>query len=876
MTSPAEVIALAADVAEAAGTAASWIEAHGERMGLDRATLMREFRRYGRRGARLREAAQRPMGVAVFGASQAGKSYLISRLAAMPGGQLTTKFGNTTLDFLKDINPPGGQEATGLVTRFTTRPPPTPPDAPLALRLLSQTDVIKVLANTFLEDFDVDIVPPNAVELERLFASLTAVAQPAPVDTLSGDDVEDLAEYFERYFRNNGLLQQLNMVGYWPRAADLAPRLRITDRATLFAPLWGGTEKFTALYATLGQGLAALGFASVVHCGLDALVPRESSLIDARRLFDIGQPATEETLLTLVTPSGGRARLARTVVAALIAEVTVPLAERPWPFFDATDLLDFPGARTREVIVDAEKFLAQPEKLGHALLRGKVAYLFQRYNAEQEITAMLLCVGPSNQEVQTLPRMVKEWIDQTLGPTPASRAEQRNSLFFVLTKFDAEFEDKAGEDPSSGTRWTARLQASLVDFFKAYDWPSEWTPGRPFDHLFWLRNPSIGFGAVFDYGPKPAAGGPAPEIGVAPRAAAAVATKRAAYLANDLVKKHIADASLAWDAALAPNDGGIGRLAGQLAPVCDPTLKATQVEARVTDLARVMTERLRPYWRSNDQEVQLADARTRAGTVLRTLVECARAQMFGSLLRALQISAEQVAGVHWRMQTEPEEAGAPVGTVASVDEYADELAGLLGETSPAPAEVSTGRLDYFERFVGAVIAAWDETLNLFASDIAGLAAYKLPPEQAALLVGQIAAGARRTDLRGRIAATLRTHASFHGHASAGTGKIVLIAEDMVNTFVAKLGFDATEEARRPTVGSGGAMRYVFASRPAVRGLPSLGEQPAAYDRIFHVDWMAAFARLMEDNVSDQSAEAFDREANDALGAWIRRLAGSGA
>ena len=97
----------------------------------DSATLIREFRRYERRGARLREAAQRPMCVAVFGASQAGKSYLVSRLAAPPGGRLAARFGDRTLDFLKDINPPGGQEATGLVTRFTMHPQPSPPGAPV-------------------------------------------------------------------------------------------------------------------------------------------------------------------------------------------------------------------------------------------------------------------------------------------------------------------------------------------------------------------------------------------------------------------------------------------------------------------------------------------------------------------------------------------------------------------------------------------------------------------------------------------------------------------------------------------------------------------------------------------------------------------------
>ena len=51
--------------------------------------------------------------------------------------------------------------------------------------------------------------------------------------------------------------------------------------------------------------------------------------------------------------------------------------------------------------------LATEGGLGELFLRGKVAYLFQRYDAEQDIASMLLCVGPSVQEVSTLPKMVR-------------------------------------------------------------------------------------------------------------------------------------------------------------------------------------------------------------------------------------------------------------------------------------------------------------------------------------------------------------------------------------------------------------------------------------------------------------------------------------
>ena len=100
-----------------------------------------------------------------------------------------------------------------------------------------------------------------------------------------------------------------------------------------------------------------------------------------------------------------------------------------------------------------------------------------------------------------------------------------------------------------------------------------------------------------------------------------------------------------------------------------------------------------------------------------------------------------------------------------------------------------------------VVAAWDEQLGALAADTALLATYRLPPEQAALLVGQIAAAARRTDLRGRIAGTLREFAGFHGRASAGNGKFVLVAEDPQQLLVGtqQVGLVARSEAGPPPI-----------------------------------------------------------------------------
>ena len=55
------------------------------------------------------------------------------------------------------------------------------------------------------------------------------------------------------------------------------------------------------------------------------------------------------------------------------------MREQPHDLFKETDLLDFPGARNR-FEVPLAKSLQDPEKnVPQMLLRGKVAYLFDRF-----------------------------------------------------------------------------------------------------------------------------------------------------------------------------------------------------------------------------------------------------------------------------------------------------------------------------------------------------------------------------------------------------------------------------------------------------------------------------------------------------------------
>src|SRR5512135_995521 len=141
---------------EVATKAIDWFNHNADKIRQEKPALIREFRKFAQSARKLEAAAHRPMCAGVFGPSQAGKSYLISALARHGTAPLLAEFDGSPggVDFVKDINPEGGQEATGLVTRFTLKRTPTPPGFPVALRLLSQTDIVKILGNTYLSDLD--------------------------------------------------------------------------------------------------------------------------------------------------------------------------------------------------------------------------------------------------------------------------------------------------------------------------------------------------------------------------------------------------------------------------------------------------------------------------------------------------------------------------------------------------------------------------------------------------------------------------------------------------------------------------------------------------------------------------------------------------
>lgn len=213
--------------------ALAWVEdpENAELVGAESKSLVQMMRRNARRARRLARAARSRMSVSVFGPSQAGKSFLVSVLARPETGPLIAEFGGDdhTLDYIREINPEGEGESTGLVTRFTMDRFATPDGYPVKLTLLSEADIIRTLLNSFFMDGDRSEPNPEpgeiAAHLDAFKARSNAVAQ-----GLSGDDVYEIGEYVKRPLDARPLLHHCAPSGKKPRSLRRGCPSRIARR----------------------------------------------------------------------------------------------------------------------------------------------------------------------------------------------------------------------------------------------------------------------------------------------------------------------------------------------------------------------------------------------------------------------------------------------------------------------------------------------------------------------------------------------------------------------------------------------------------------------------------------------------------------------
>ena len=654
--------------------------------------------------------------------------------------------------------------------------------------------------------------------------------------------------------------------------------------------------------------MAKIDHAEVIYAGLDSLQPRETSIIDVNTLQGLFGPEDVDRL-SVQTASGKTASLNRAIICALAAELVFPMQTQPSEFFAETDLLDFPGARNRFEL-PLSKTLENPEEaVTNMLLRGKVAYLFDRYVANQEITSMLLCVPDSNMETLSLPGLVENWIDLTHGTTPEERAKNDCILFFVMTKFDKHLIDSASS-AEDHERFERRMDASLLKGFgKVSDsWVHKWTPTTPFNNCYWLRNPYYPIKSLIVYEDDR-------EVEFRPEEVERVAELKAGCLRAGPVQQHFKDPERAWDAALGLNDGGVSYLVEELTKVCKPESKLRQISNQVEHLAASLLAELAGFHVSDDIEKRIEEKRALAGSIIDRLELTLQGYRFGALLGSLCVDQDMIEDrisrvpfiVRLTNAAQPEELvkpgatagaapaggaapmrpGAPLrpgaparpaaplrpgatnGAATAEEPAAEPASAAPDDPSSAPPQIKTMSPEAFQ--ADTAVDVWIEGLSRLKDDEHQLAVFQLTQENAAALISEMVHGFQRLQCRDLMLSDLRK-VGFGLTVDKQAPPAAIVCSERINDFVTTLGASYMSDSERPEIPlPDGSVRQAFEARTTSDTADDLPAVARAAHTELWTDWVFTLESLFVGNAQDGESGAINVEQNMRIGQIVNGL-----
>lgn len=474
--------------------------------------------------------------VGVFGASQAGKSYLVSTLASFGGDDLTASFDGKKVSFFNHMNPIGGDfEATGIVTRFTKFDDKGVPGFPIKVKVFNEADLVKVLINSYNLDLNLKAVPAGSESdylslqnqklgskefLKNFFDELKSdkYALKDEKSYIHDYDVVSIAKYALRKSKSDfGDNAKFPVDSYfWSECRQLVSKLNFAGRAKMFSILWNEIEAFTTLFTELGRQLLELEGASSVYVPLKCFIedPNAPESEFRRReggtLLDIGvlknifkdRDDPQKCVEVVILNNEGEEIKKNISFASLTfasREFSFPLPQESNA--DGFDVLDFPGCRSRKTD-EIEKFKDPNTDTTEYLRRGKVGYLFELYCDRHEIDVLLWCVAVSKQQevLDEQINSIEHWVYENVGRTAEQRAKfDRIPLIGAFTRFDScsclgieKARAKENGDTSVELDYSGigtKISQALESFH--HTWVDEWVKGVPFNQFFFVRKPNI-------------------------------------------------------------------------------------------------------------------------------------------------------------------------------------------------------------------------------------------------------------------------------------------------------------------------------------------------------------------------------------------------
>lgn len=439
--------------------------------------------------------------IAVFGASQVGKSYLIKNLLSTEDHPLEIIHDGKRYDFLQEINPPGnGAESTGVVTRFTIDKSSFCNENLVEIKLLSVKDLLITLLDTyFLDQRKIQKPFESFVLDERLKVfedSTTDIAQ----NYLTEYDILEVKSYIDNHLQKHSLLfESLNSIHYFERVSKIIEETTFDQWKLIFGELWHQNSEITQLFDHLVGAILAHDLKDRVYAPFDVILRGGGELLDVLRLKEIFGHQTVQ----IQSQDNRSISIGLGVLAALTKELVFVIPEElkeEKAFLDNSDLLDFPGARSRLTLNFEDINI---DTIGDMFLRGKVSYLFNKYSDNFNINNLLYCTNDKQLDVNELPFILESWIHSNIGFTVQQRTETLQGiecppLFMIYTffnnqlKYDLTNDIHFNEDVNTlAYKWDLRFKR----FFKneiitpTRDWDVNWTLNTPnFNNMYVLRD----------------------------------------------------------------------------------------------------------------------------------------------------------------------------------------------------------------------------------------------------------------------------------------------------------------------------------------------------------------------------------------------------
>lgn len=887
-----------AAVYEGAGQALDWIDqtrGNAPRLDSEADNLNIRLHRARNLAHSLGRVACTPMTIGFFGLSQAGKSYLISALAAGQNGKLETDYGGQRLDFIRHINPVGGgKEATGLVTRFSRRATPSQdPQFPVELTLFKEIELAKILANSWFKDFDLERISYEIDEerIQRVLKPFEGRENGPLQPGVNADDLVSLWDYLRDNFRNS--VKKLEHL-YWPKALQLAPRLNYQERAELFAILWGEQRELTRVYQQLAGALHKLGLPETVFAPLKALVTFENdtysqrdSIMNVDILERFGSPAD---LPVDVRPQvAGRLQNSQGIpvaqLAALTAEMTFGLIEPPADdIVNQVDLLDFPGYRGRKKlheIADSSdpESATKDNSVSQLILRGKVAYLFERYTDNQEMNALVVCTGSTKQsDVNDVGPVLTRWIEKTQGADAAERSKRATGLIWALTMLDLRVTNSLSLTADQyDESWNGMVKLTMLERFGSLNWMNDWA-GTPFQNTFLVRKPRMDAAFIV----QDASGA---ETGLNSNYQGRVEALGSSFASNALVCKHVANPAKAWSEMLRNDDGGISHFSGSFTGVANIEFKLQRIREQLNECLEGLTTHGLSSWYHADGDGAAAAKKAQAQMILSGLGR--RPAVLGELIDQLDMRSEEVRDLYlsgvYETDDEPAASDEPVSTPPSQSLYGNDagfdfdFGGDLGQDS-APVSSKTAsaapELQSNEhRFAKAAFKAWIAHLRELTTRQSLLNLLGLEKALLEAVVDELITAGYRHDLPGQLSRAVLKRAQSGARRDQLVERQVLEVQRVLRDFVSWFGYIQKPVSERPNSRAGAkAPLFSFYADIGPGQVPVLPAQPSNQAQLFLGDWLSGLAYITLDNAGHGAGREITPEQNERLGQVLTAFA----